>query len=241
MRSGFLARHTVRVGVVPGVPHPRRRCEGPLASPPAQTTTPCSRPFAKGAPARATNRLASWHRTPIGDKHILCVELHLIPGLHRQRRRRRHPGYRGPVPSDHHRKATSSDYHYHPRRPLPPRRPVPPRTVQRPDWTSTGIIPSAQLPTATDLLDVTTARLRKPNFGPPITRYPFGALRLVSRTPRLLCDSVDFRAFHPILIGSRHHPKRGRAWPRPQRRRQTRRAARGSARVSAPTMVIASG
>jgi hypothetical protein len=67
-------------------------------------------------------------------------------------------------------------------------------------FTSTGDIPTAQLAIATGLLDVTTARLHEPDFGPPTTRYPFPALLPgFANTPRLLCDGIDFPALHPIL------------------------------------------
>ena len=173
----------------------------------------------KGAPARAADRLASWYRTSIGGKQVLCMksELHLnqdsiptgdgtatlpVADLFRQIITEANPtliittGTAGGTLTDAElgdvvitraaRFRLADEFRN--------------EAFNNQTFTSTGNIPTTQLATAAALLDVTTGRLREPDFGPPTTRYPFGALLPgFANTPRLLCDGVDFPAFHPIL------------------------------------------
>ena len=172
-----------------------------------------------GAPARAAHRLASWYRTSIGGKHVLCVksELHLnqdsmptgdgtatlpVAELFRQIITEAQPrliistGTAGGTLPDAElgdvvitraaRFRLADEFRN--------------EAFNEQTFTSSGTIPTTQLPTATGLLDVSTAWLREPDFGPPTTRYPFGPLLPgFVNTPRLLCDGVDFPALHPIL------------------------------------------
>ncbi|MGO4383470.1 hypothetical protein [Specibacter sp. RAF43] len=172
-----------------------------------------------GAPARASKRLASWYRSAIGGKTVLVMksELHLnqdsisagdgtatlpVAELFRQIIREVRPkliittGTAGGTFGD----AQLGDV-------------VITRAAQfrladefRNEpfngalYKSSGEIPRDQLGAATELLDVVTGRLREPDFGPPTTRYPFGALLPgFANAPRLLCDRVDFSEYLPIL------------------------------------------
>ena len=169
------------------------------------------------APARAANRLASWHRTSIGGKTVLCVksELHLnqdsiatgegtatlpVAALFRQiLAEQPHliitTGTAGGTFTD----AQLGDVMITRAAKFRLADEFRNEAFNGVTYTSTGEIPTTHLGTATELLDVATGRLKEPDFGPPTTRYPLGLLPGFANTPRLLCDGIDFPAFHPIL------------------------------------------
>ena len=173
----------------------------------------------KGAPARAAGRLAGWYRTSIGGKQVLCMksELHLnqdsiatgdgtatlpVADLFRQIITEANPtliittGTAGGTLPD----AELGDVVITRAARFHLADEFRNEAFNNQTFTSTGNIPTGQLGTATGLLDVATGRLREPDFGPPTTRYPFGPLLPgFANTPRLLCDGVDFPAWHPIL------------------------------------------
>ena len=173
----------------------------------------------KGAPARAAKRLASWYRVSIGEKTVLCMksELHLnqdsiktgdgtatlpVADLFRQIIAEVKPkliittgtaggtleeASLGDVVITRSAKFRLADEFRN-------------EAFNGRQFTSGGQIPAGQLGAATGLLDVATARLKEPDFGPPTTRYPFGPLLAgYVNKPRLLCDGVDFPENLPIL------------------------------------------
>ena len=173
----------------------------------------------KGAPARAAGRLASWYRTTIGTKTVLCMksELHLnqdsiktgdgtatlpVAELFRQIITEVRPKLMittgtaggtfvdaelGDVVITRAAKFRLADEFRN-------------EPFNAKKYKSKGAIPTTHLASASGLLDVVTARLHEPDFGPPTTHYPFGALLPgFANAPRLLCDGIDFPAYRPIL------------------------------------------
>jgi nucleoside phosphorylase len=173
----------------------------------------------KGAPARNAKRLASWYRTSIGGKSVLCMksELHLnqdsmatgpgtatlpVAELFRQIIAEVKPkliittGTAGGTFTD----ADLGDVMITRSARFRLGDEFRNETFNNTTFSSTGEIPRSQLAAATALLDVTNSRLREPDFGPPTTRYPFGDLLPgFANKPQFLCDGVDFKKFHPIL------------------------------------------
>ena len=170
-----------------------------------------------GAPARNAERLASWFRTTIGTRNVVCMksELHLnqdsmatgegtatmpVADLFRQIITETQPkliittGTAGGTfdtaelgcvtraakfrLADEFRNEAFNGQLYK----------------------SKGTIKKAQLATAAGMLSVSKARLHEPDFGPPTTRYPFGALLPgFANQPRMLCEGPDFPLHLPIL------------------------------------------
>jgi hypothetical protein len=173
----------------------------------------------KGAPARAAKRLASWYRTSIGAKSLLCMksELHLnqdsmatgegtatlpVADLFRQIIAEVQPkliittgtaggtldtAELGDVVITRAAKFRLADEFRN-------------EAFNGQLYKSTGTIKKDRLATAAAMLHVSTPRLHEPDFGPPTTRYPFGALLPgFANQPRLLCEGPDFSLHLPIL------------------------------------------
>jgi hypothetical protein len=172
-----------------------------------------------GAPARASKRLASWYRTSIGTKSVLCIksELHLnqdsisngngtatlpVADLFRQVIAEAAPrlvittGTAGGTLSN----AQRGDVVITRAAKFRLADEFRNAAFNGKTYRSAGDIPASRLAVAAALLDVATPRLREPDFGPPTTRYPFGPLLPgFVNAPQLLCDGVDFPEYLPIL------------------------------------------
>ncbi len=173
----------------------------------------------KGAPARSAKRLASWCRTSIGGKSVLCMksELHLnqdsmptgdgtatlpVAELFRQVIAEAQPklvittGTAGGAMDD----CDLGDVMITRAAKFRLADEFRNETFNGQVFRSKGKVPTAQLPLATALLHITQTELREPDFGAPTTRYQLPKLLPgYQNTPRILVDGTDFPAFHPIL------------------------------------------